>query len=68
MCVCVCSAGVEASEFIDSQRSVDLMLLDIRMPMRTGLEVMQACVDHLPSFPVVCMHACTRLSCDFAPR
>jgi hypothetical protein len=29
------------------------MLLDIRMPMRTGLEVMQACADCRPAYPIV---------------
>ena len=34
-------AGVAASEFLDSNQPADLMLLDIQMPGKTGLEVVR---------------------------
>ncbi len=47
--------GVEAEEFINSGAPADVMLLDIRMPMRSGIEVLHNCADHLPPYPIVAM-------------
>ena len=46
-------AGDEAVHFIDSGQDADLMLLDITMPVKSGLEVMQDVGHHLPHYPIV---------------
>ncbi len=48
-------AGVEAEEFIRSGAPADIMLLDIRMPLRSGLEVVHNCAAQLPPYPIVAM-------------
>ncbi len=48
-------AGDDALGFLASEQQVDLMLMDIRMPGRTGIEVMQERQHALPSFPVIAM-------------
>ncbi len=48
-------AGVEAEEFIRSGAPADIMLLDIRMPLRSGLEVVHNCAAQLPTYPIVAM-------------
>ena len=48
-------AGISASGFIESQQVVDLMLLDIRMPDKTGLEVVADLDGILPPYPIIAM-------------
>ena len=45
---------MEASSFLGSGEPADLMLMDIRMPGRSGLEVMQE-LEKPPPFPVIAM-------------
>ncbi len=52
--VCVRRPGLEAHEFIESGAPADIMLLDIRMPVKSGTDVMRDCADLLPAYPVVC--------------
>jgi CheY-like chemotaxis protein len=52
---CGCGAGVEASQFIDSGSPADIMLLDIRMPLRSGVEVVEGCAHRWPPYPIVAM-------------
>jgi len=57
--------GYEILEAIDGQQAVemlevdgaDLILLDIRMPQKSGLEVLAHAVEHYPEIPVVLMTA-----------
>jgi two-component system response regulator AtoC len=57
--------GYEVLEAVDGQQAVevleadgaDLMLLDIRMPQQSGLEVLSYTVEHHPEIPVVLMTA-----------
>lgn len=59
------SVGYEVLEAEDGQRALevldeegaDLMLLDIRMPQKSGLEVLAHMVAHHPEIPVVLMTA-----------
>jgi DNA-binding NtrC family response regulator len=59
------SAGYEVLEAEDGQRAIevleeegaDLMLLDIRMPKKGGLEVLEHTVEHQPEIPVILMTA-----------
>ena len=52
----VCTApGLEAAEFIARGGDADLMLLDIRMPGKTGLDVVREVQDQLPPYPIVAM-------------
>lgn len=53
-CVCLRRPGLEAHEFIESGAPADIMLLDIRMPVKSGTDVMRDCADLLPTYPVVC--------------
>ncbi len=46
-------AGMEAFDFIERGGSADLMLLDIQMPVKSGLEVMWDFCMAPPQFPVV---------------
>ncbi len=46
--------GAAASEFIASGVTVDVMLLDIRMPGKNGVEVVKNAVP-LPPYPIVTM-------------
>jgi CheY-like chemotaxis protein len=48
-------AGVEAAAFIASGRDVDVMMLDIRMPGKSGLEVVEGAHPFLPLYPIVAM-------------
>ncbi len=42
VCVFKCArAGLETAAFMSSGQQVDMMLLDIRMPGKTGVEVMR---------------------------
>ena len=50
MCI---TAGQEAIDFIHSGAPADIMLLDINMPIKSGMDVMRDCSDHPPAFPVV---------------
>ena len=36
----VCSNGVEVTKFLQ-ENSVDILLLDIRMPLKTGMDVLK---------------------------
>jgi len=57
--------GYEVLEAIDGQQAVemleadgaDLMLLDVRMPQKSGFEVLSYTVEHHPEIPVVLMTA-----------
>jgi DNA-binding NtrC family response regulator len=59
------AAGYEALEAPDGQQALemledegaDLMLLDIRMPRKSGLEVLAHMMEHHPEIPVVLMTA-----------
>ena len=58
-CRCVCAggggcAGLEASDFIARGVHVDVMLLDIRMPGKSGLDVVRD-VANRPPYPIVAM-------------
>ncbi len=46
--------GLEAAEFVASGVTVDVMLLDIRMPGKSGLEVLLE-ADPKPVYPVFAM-------------
>ncbi len=46
--------GVEAAKFIASGADVDVMLLDIRMPGKSGLDVLREAVPR-PRYPIVAM-------------
>ncbi|MBW2495602.1 MAG: sigma-54-dependent Fis family transcriptional regulator [Deltaproteobacteria bacterium] len=58
-------AGYEVLEAVDGQQALemiedegaDLMLLDVRMPRMSGLEVLAHTVEHHPEIPVVLMTA-----------
>ncbi len=47
-------AGVEATDFIASGVVVDVMLLDIRMPKKSGVEVMKE-ANPMPPYPIFAM-------------
>ena len=47
--------GDEALQYLTSEAAADIMFMDIRMPGRTGVEVMQQAPR--PAFPVVAMTA-----------
>ena len=49
-----CGSGEEASNFLMGEQVVDVMLLDIRMPGRSGLDVVRELSDG-PPFPIVAM-------------
>ena len=66
------SAGAEALDFIRGGVQADVMLLDIRMPIMSGLEVMAEVAASPPPYPIVwCSSDCplprtprhTSLSC-----
>jgi CheY-like chemotaxis protein len=64
---CAVRAGAAASAFIDSGQSADVMLLDITMPLKNGVDVMTDCLSRPPAFPIVscgmyCAQ-CTRWHC-----
>ncbi len=46
-------AGSEALDFIRSGTPADVMLLDIRMPVMSGTDVVEAVKDALPPYPIV---------------
>ena len=48
-------AGMEASEYIQRGGAADVMLLDIRMPLRSGVEVVEGCAGSPPPYPIVAM-------------
>jgi CheY-like chemotaxis protein len=50
------TAGVEAAAFVEHGTPADIMLLDIRMPGKSGLEVMKDALT-LPPYPVYAMTA-----------
>ena len=47
------SAGAEALDFIRGGVQADVMLLDIRMPIMSGLEVMGEVTASPPPYPIV---------------
>jgi CheY-like chemotaxis protein len=47
-------AGIEASAYLATDPAIDVMLLDIRMPGKSGLEVLRDC-EPKPRFPVIAM-------------
>lgn len=49
--------GVEAIEAIQS-RSVDLVLMDVRMPKLSGTEALAKIINLAPDIPVIMMTAC----------
>jgi len=48
--------GVQALETVEEE-GADLVLLDIRMPRKDGIEVLQHLVEHHPEIPVILMTA-----------
>jgi DNA-binding NtrC family response regulator len=48
--------GQHALDVLDEE-DVDLMLLDVRMPQKDGLEVLAHVVEHYPEIPVILMTA-----------
>jgi DNA-binding NtrC family response regulator len=48
--------GLQALEVLEEE-GADLVLLDIRMPEKDGLEVLQHVVEHRPEIPVILMTA-----------
>ncbi len=66
---------MEALEFIEAGAPADIMLLDIRMPVKSGTDVMRECARALPAYPVVrgcscifVMLSCERGRCHGVPR
>ncbi len=57
---------MEALEFIEAGAPADIMLLDIRMPVKSGTDVMRECARALPTYPVVrgCSCIFVMLSCE----
>ena len=47
-------AGIEASEFIESGQPADVMLLDIHMPGKGGIDVLYDAVVK-PPYPIIAM-------------
>ena len=54
------------SEFFEAGNSVDVMLLDIRMPVKSGLEAVRDAAG-LPPYPIIAMtgHVDTEAQNDF---
>ncbi len=50
----LCNAGIKAAKFIASGVAVDVMLLDIQMPGKTGVEVVREAVPK-PPYPIIAM-------------
>ena len=59
-CGCACFAcvppctGAEAAQFVASGTDVDIMLLDIRMPGKSGIDVVREAAVK-PRYPIVAM-------------
>ncbi len=56
MCVCLwfSAAGEEAADFLQRDIDVDVMLLDIRMPGKSGVDVVRTAARPL-RYPIIAM-------------
>jgi CheY-like chemotaxis protein len=61
------SAGAEALDFIRGGVEADVMLLDIRMPIMSGLEVMAEVAASPPPYPIVWRNSDCPLQLEHTP-
>ena len=51
--VIVCNSGQQALDIISSDKTIDLLILDVKMPGLTGIEVLKAKADMNNNIPVL---------------